>query len=228
MSRVRPRPASASSAVGATRDTAAVDRPTQPQAEAVVDLDAVAANTARLLEASGGTPVMAVVKADGYGHGMLPAARAALAGGATWLGVATAEEGLALRDGGLRDVPVLAWLLSPGAPLARAVAERVDLSAGDVGGLAAVVAAGASRPGPCRGCTSRPTPASGAGAPGPRRGARSAGRRRRRRPTGRSRWWASGATWPAPTSRTTRRCVPRWPCSARSWRRPAPPGWTRR
>src|SRR3954447_14425645 len=50
----------------------------------------------------------AVVKADGYGHGMLPVARAALRGGATWLGVATAEEARALRAGGIGDdVPVL-------------------------------------------------------------------------------------------------------------------------
>ena len=50
-------------------------------AEVVVDLDAIAANTAALRERVG-RPLMAVVKADGYGHGLVPAARAALAGGA--------------------------------------------------------------------------------------------------------------------------------------------------
>ena len=50
-------------------------------AEIVVDLDAIAANTAVLRERVG-RPLMAVVKADGYGHGLVPAARAALAGGA--------------------------------------------------------------------------------------------------------------------------------------------------
>src|SRR5882672_6385275 len=58
-----------------------------------------------------GTPaeVMAVVKADAYGHGSVPAARAALAGGATWLGVAFVDEALTLRVAGI-TAPVLAWL----------------------------------------------------------------------------------------------------------------------
>ena len=56
--------------------------------------------------------VMAVVKADGYGHGMVPSARAALAGGATWLGVAQLGEALAIRAAGI-DAPTLAWLWAP-------------------------------------------------------------------------------------------------------------------
>ena len=60
------------------------------RAEVVVDLDAIAANTAALRERVD-RPLMAVVKADGYGHGLLPAARAALAGGADMLGVAVIE-----------------------------------------------------------------------------------------------------------------------------------------
>jgi alanine racemase len=97
------------------------------QAEAQVDLDAIRANTA-LLGAGTAADVMAVVKADGYGHGLLPAARAALDGGATWLGVCTLDEALALRGAGI-SAPVLAWLLAPGQPLHRAVAADVDLSA---------------------------------------------------------------------------------------------------
>ena len=100
------------------------------QAEAVVDLDAVAANVARLDEVSGAAEVMAVVKADGYGHGMVPCARAALAGGATWLGVTTVDEAAVLRSAGV-TAPVLAWLHAPGAALAGAVASRVDLTASD-------------------------------------------------------------------------------------------------
>jgi len=68
----------------------------QNRAEVVVDLDAIAANTAALRERVG-RPLMAVVKADGYGHGLVPAARAALAGGADALGVTVLEEALALR-----------------------------------------------------------------------------------------------------------------------------------
>jgi alanine racemase len=83
---------------------------------------------------------MAVVKADGYGHGMLPSARAALAGGATWLGVATLEEGLALRRAGI-DAPVLAWLQSPGLPLHEAVAAGIDLNAGSLELLGEVIMA---------------------------------------------------------------------------------------
>ena len=97
------------------------------QAEVRIDLDAIRDNVA-LMRAGTTAEVMAVVKGDGYGHGMLPSARAALAGGATWLGVATLEEGLALRRAGL-DVPVLAWLHVPGMPLHEGVAAGVDLSA---------------------------------------------------------------------------------------------------
>ncbi|PFG42241.1 alanine racemase [Isoptericola jiangsuensis] len=96
---------------------------------AVVDLDTVTANVRALRGHAPTAAVMAVVKADGYGHGMLPVARAALAGGATWLGVATAEEALALRAGLPDvDVPVLVWLLAPGAPFAALVAADVDVA----------------------------------------------------------------------------------------------------
>lgn len=110
------------------------------QAEVQVSLDAIRANVARL-KAGTAAEVMAVVKADGYGHGLLPAARAALRGGATWLGVCTLEEALELRAGGV-SAPVLAWLLGPGRPLHRAIAADVDLSAASVD-LLAEIAAGA-------------------------------------------------------------------------------------
>jgi alanine racemase len=96
--------------------------------EAVIDLDAVRTSTAELVRRAGPAAVMAVVKADGYGHGMLPCARAALEAGAQWLGVAKPDEGLALRAGGI-DVPILAWITGPGDDLAPAVAAGIDLSA---------------------------------------------------------------------------------------------------
>jgi alanine racemase len=111
----------------------------RPQAEAVVDLDAIRANVA-LLRAETSAEVMAVVKADGYGHGMVPAARAALGAGATWLGACTIPEALALRAAGI-TAPVFAWLVAPGQPLGEAVAADVDLSAGAVSGLDEVAAA---------------------------------------------------------------------------------------
>jgi alanine racemase len=92
----------------------------------VVDLDAIAANTAVLRERVG-RPLMAVVKADGYGHGLLPATRAVLAGGADCLGVAVLEEALALRAGGI-TAPVLAWLHAPGTDYAAALAADVEIS----------------------------------------------------------------------------------------------------
>jgi alanine racemase len=97
-----------------------------PRAEVVVDLDAIAANTAVLRERVG-RPLMAVVKADGYGHGLVPAARAVLAGGADSLGVAVLEEALALRAAGIR-APVLAWLHAPGADYAAALEADIELS----------------------------------------------------------------------------------------------------
>jgi alanine racemase len=80
---------------------------------AVVDLDAVAANVAALAEAVRPAAVCAVVKADGYGHGAVPVARAALAAGARWLAVALPSEGAVLRAAGI-DAPVL--LLSEPGP----------------------------------------------------------------------------------------------------------------
>lgn len=96
-------------------------------ARAVVDLGAVRANARTLGDLAPTAQLMAVVKADAYGHGLLPVARAAVEGGATWLGVAQVTEALALRAGGV-TARVLTWLYAPGAPLAEAVAADVDLS----------------------------------------------------------------------------------------------------
>jgi alanine racemase len=109
------------------------------QAEARVDLDAIRQNVTRLGQGTS-AELMAVVKADGYGHGMVPAARAALDAGATWLGVCTLDEALTLREAGI-TAPVLAWLLTPGLELHRAIAGDVDLSVAGTGLLDEVVAA---------------------------------------------------------------------------------------
>jgi alanine racemase len=79
----------------------------QERALARVDLGAVRRNAERLRGLLvGGAQLCVVVKADGYGHGMVPCARAALEGGATWLGVATAAEAAELRRAGVEG-PVL-------------------------------------------------------------------------------------------------------------------------
>jgi alanine racemase len=114
----------------------------------VVDLDAIAANTAVLGERVG-RPLMAVVKADGYGHGLVPSARAVLAGGADCLGVAVLDEALALRTAGI-TAPVLAWLNGPGTDFAAALAADVEVSVNAEWGLAEVVAAVRSTGTPAR------------------------------------------------------------------------------
>jgi alanine racemase len=116
------------------------------QAELRVDLDAIRENVARL-RAGTSAELMAVVKADGYGHGMLPAAYASLDAGADWLGVCTLDEALTLRRAGI-TVPVLAWLLAPGLPLHQGVAADVDLGMASLDQLDEMISAGqfAGRP----------------------------------------------------------------------------------
>jgi len=96
------------------------------RAEIVVDLAAVRHNVERLREFVG-VPVMAVVKGNAYGHGLLECGRAAREGGAAWLGVATLDEALALRAGGDRG-RILCWLTVPGEDLAPAVAAGIDVT----------------------------------------------------------------------------------------------------
>src|SRR5262245_12349985 len=95
--------------------------------EVVVDLDAIRHNV-RLLRDLSGVQMMTVVKADGYGHGMREAARAARDAGAEWLGVATIDEALTLRDAG-ETGRVLCWLTVPGEDYAAAVAADLDVTA---------------------------------------------------------------------------------------------------
>ena len=128
-------------------------RPRTVRAEAVIDLDAMAANTrvllARMREVNPAAEMMAVVKAGGYGHGAVPSARAALVGGATFLGVATPEEGLELRAAGI-EAPILAWLWPAGQDIAPALAAGLDLGISGLDHLDAVLdtaaATGPARP----------------------------------------------------------------------------------
>ena len=110
---------------------------TRDTARATVDLDAISRNVEVLRKHAGSAAVMAVVKADAYGHGLLPSARAALGGGASWLGVAQLSEAMALRDDGIR-APLLSWLHVPGTDFAGAVAADIDLSVSALWSLAEV------------------------------------------------------------------------------------------
>jgi alanine racemase len=98
------------------------------RAEAVVDLGAIRHNVATLRARVGTAQLMTVVKADGYGHGMVPVARAAREAGADWIGAAVLEEALTLREAGDTG-PIFCWLTTPGEPLEQAIAAGIDLSA---------------------------------------------------------------------------------------------------
>lgn len=107
-------------------------------ARAVVDLAAIRGNVRALAQHAPGAQVMAVVKADAYGHGLVPSARAALAGGATWLGAAQAAEALELRAAGVGG-RLLTWLHAPGAPFDALLEADVDVSVAGAWALDAVV-----------------------------------------------------------------------------------------
>jgi alanine racemase len=109
-----------------------------------IDLGALAHNVGVLAERAPGAALMAVVKADAYGHGLVPCAQTAVGAGAQWLGVAFLEEALALRDAGV-VAPVLAWLFTPDEDLVPALAADVDLGVYSTAELErVVVAAGAA------------------------------------------------------------------------------------
>src|SRR5215472_9849676 len=139
-------------------------------AEAHVDLDAVAGNVMAIRERVEPATVMAVVKADGYGHGAIPVARAALRGGASWLGVVHVAEALELRRAGI-DAPVLCLMAIGADDHEAAIARDVDLAAGSTD-MVVRIAAAAQRAG---------TPA----------------RLHLKADTGLSRGGAAGADWPS-------------------------------
>ena len=103
--------------------------PAHTPAQAVIDLGAVRHNVAVLREKAAGAQLMAVVKADAYGHGMVPCATAALDAGADWLGVAQAAEALQLRKAGI-GARVLCLMAVPGEPWEEVIAAGVDVTAG--------------------------------------------------------------------------------------------------
>lgn len=95
-----------------------------------VDLDAVRNHVRYFLDRSG-VQVMAIVKANAYGHGAVPVARAALEAGATWCGVARIEEALALRQAGL-DCPLLILGYTPEDQYEEMIAHRVSMTVWDI------------------------------------------------------------------------------------------------
>jgi len=106
---------------------------------ATIDFAQISKNAEAIVEATN-KPLMAVVKADGYGHGLVPTAQAALRGGATWLGVAFTDEALTLRKSGI-TAPILAWLTPPTDDFAKALEAGIDLSLSALDQLDAIMAA---------------------------------------------------------------------------------------
>jgi alanine racemase len=123
------------------RASAAVAGIDPATASAEIDMAAFRSNVAALKEHAG-VPVMVVVKADGYGHGILTCAREARAAGAEWLGVATPTEALTLREAG-DNGPMLAWLYGMDEDLTPLIAADVDVSAQSVEQIGRVVSAAA-------------------------------------------------------------------------------------
>lgn len=111
-------------------------------AQAIVDLAALRDNMRHLVDVVGGahsgTAVMGVVKADAYGHGLLPSALAALAGGATWLGTAQSHEALTLRKLGIGPdrCRILTWVYNGAqVPFDELIANDIDVSIGSLAGI---------------------------------------------------------------------------------------------
>ncbi|MFF5793057.1 alanine racemase [Paeniglutamicibacter sp. NPDC012692] len=112
-----------------------------PQRAALIDASAITANVRALRGVASGAKLLAVLKADGYGHGIVQAARAALDGGADYLGTAVLEEAFAVRGAGI-TAPLFSWLAAPGSPYAEAIALDIDLAAYSVDQLEEIAAAG--------------------------------------------------------------------------------------
>ncbi|MFC5954337.1 alanine racemase [Streptomyces pratens] len=128
-------------------------RQATPRARAEIDLGALRANVRSLRAHASGAALMAVVKADAYGHGALACARAAVEAGASWLGTATPQEALALRAPGAgipADVRVMCWLWTPGGPWREAIEADLDVGVSGMWALEEVTAAARAAGRPAR------------------------------------------------------------------------------
>jgi alanine racemase len=119
---------------------------TAPRAQASINVAAIERNCARLgAELRSGAELCAVVKADGYGHGAEQSARAALAGGATWLAVASAAEACELREAGIAGPAILVMGALRPSELREALAVDADVVVWSEQYVEAVAAAGGGR-----------------------------------------------------------------------------------
>lgn len=119
------------------------------RARALVDLAALRANVRVLRARAPQAQLMAVVKADAYGHGAVPCARAARRAGAAWVGTATPQEALALRAAG-DEGRLLCWLWTPGGPWREAIEADVDVTVSGVWAVEEIRAAARAAGRPAR------------------------------------------------------------------------------
>jgi alanine racemase len=105
-----------------------------------VNLKAIA-NNINLIKSKTSAQILAVVKADAYGHGLIPVAKCAIDAGATWLGVAILEEAITLRDAGVK-APIISWLTPPSSDFKKAIELDIDLAIPSLKHLEVIVAAG--------------------------------------------------------------------------------------
>jgi alanine racemase len=112
------------------------------RARAEINLAAIAENL-KFIKSKTSAQVLAVVKADAYGHGLINVAKAAEKAGADWLGTALLEEGIALRNGGITK-PIISWLTPLGEDFKTAINLDVDLSISSIELLNEIISVGKS------------------------------------------------------------------------------------
>ena len=105
-----------------------------------VNLKAIKNNIA-LVRGKTSAQILAVVKADAYGHGLVPVAKCAIESGASWLGVALLEEAITLRESGI-STPIISWLTPPSSDFKKAIELDINLSIPSLKHLELIVAAG--------------------------------------------------------------------------------------
>jgi alanine racemase len=96
------------------------------RAVAEINLNAIASNL-KFIKGKTNAQLLAVVKADAYGHGLIPVSKSAIEAGANWLGTALLEEAITLRENGIK-VPIIAWLTPCGEDFKSAINFNIDLS----------------------------------------------------------------------------------------------------
>jgi len=112
------------------------------RASAEISLLAIADNL-KLIKSKTNAQVLAVVKADAYGHGLIQVGKAAADAGADWLGTALLEEGITLRNSGIK-IPIISWLTPLGEDFKAAINLDIDLSISSIELLTEVISAGKS------------------------------------------------------------------------------------